>query len=247
MCTVLFIPQDGKFFFASLRDENPGRNKAMAPNIKKIGNSLVLAPVDPVAGGTWIGANDTGNVIVLLNGAFEKHERQIKYKKSRGLIVSELLESDLPVLDWNLIDMEGIEPYTLVVWSEEKLFQLVWDGKNRHRLMLKSDQSYIWSSSTLYSEEAKVHREELFRNWIVMNPPISKLSLFNFFKQHSDNQNGFIMNRNELTKTLSFSLIEFQPYSSAIMSYYDLCSYTYHNNSLELKGSVMGCNLNNSL
>ncbi len=179
-----------------------------------------------MAGGTWIGVNNAGNVISLLNGAFENHQRKSYYRKSRGLIVSELLVSEVPVVEWNLIDMEDIEPFTLIVWSDNNLFQLVWDGTERHRIWLDETLPYIWSSSTLYNSDAKAKREELFQNWIAMNPPVSKLSLLNFFKTYTNAENGFMMNRNETTKTLSFSFITLIENNRAAMSYYDFSNYS---------------------
>jgi hypothetical protein len=241
MCTVVFIPGNKKSFFGSLRDENPKRPKANVPDGYETDNIAFLAPKDPVAGGTWMGVNNAGNVIVLLNGAFENHERKKYYRKSRGLIVTELLAAEMPVIEWNLCDMEGIEPFTLIVWSDNNLFELVWDGVQRHRLLLDAAQPHIWSSSTLYGTDAKAKREELFQNWIVMNPPVSKLSLLNFFKSYKDDADGFIMNRDENIKTLSFSFIELSHNKEAVMSYYDFCAYSYNSKTLALQTDPGAC------
>ncbi len=241
MCTVVFIPGNKKCFFGSLRDESPSRPKAMMPEIYINGETAFLAPTDPVAGGTWIGVTDVGNVIVLLNGGFENHEKKQHYKKSRGLIVAELLATEIPVIEWNLCDMQDVEPFTLIVWSDNNLIQLVWDGVERHRMLLDTKLPYLWSSTTLYNLHIRAKREELFQNWIVMDPPVSKLSLFNFFKSYKDAENGFIMNRNEITKTLSFSFIELNHNNDAVMSYYDFSTYTYCNKSLLLKSEMKDC------
>ena len=228
MCTVVFIPKGDKFFFASLRDESPLRPGAAVPDIYKEGDAVILSPIDAMAGGTWIGATASGTVIILLNGGFEKHERKTNYRKSRGLIVAELLASNLPVENWNLMDMQGIEPYTLVVRNEGNLFQLVWDGEQKHSVLLKSDRPYIWSSATLYDHQSRTYRNELFQQWIEMNTQVSSLSLFNFFKSFTDSKNGFLMNRNEQTKTLSYTFIELQIDKSAEMQYHDFFSDSYH-------------------
>lgn len=115
MCTVVFIPKGDKFYFASLRDESPLRPKAVVPDIYRGEDTVILSPIDALAGGTWLGVTSLGSVIILLNGGFEKHERKANYRKSRGLIVSELLASNLPVVNWNSMDMNGVEPFTLVV------------------------------------------------------------------------------------------------------------------------------------
>ena len=228
MCTVVFIPKGDKYFFASLRDESPLRPGAAVPDIYKEGDASILSPIDAMAGGTWLGATTSGTVIILLNGSFEKHERKTNYRKSRGLIVAELLASNLLVENWNLMDMQGVEPYTLVVWNEGNLFQLVWDGEQKHSVLLKSDRPYIWSSATLYDHQAKTYRNELFQQWIEMNTQVSSLSLFIFFKSFSDSKNGFLMNRNEQTKTLSYTFIELQIDDSAEMQYHDFFSDSYH-------------------
>ena len=228
MCTVVFIPKGDKYFFASLRDESPLRPTAVVPDIYKEEGTDILSPIDAMAGGTWLGVTASGRVIILLNGGFEKHERKANYQKSRGLVVAELLASNFPVVNWNLMDMYGVEPYTLVVLNEGKLFQLVWDGEKKHGLMLKPNQPYIWSSATLYDDHARTYKSELFQQWIGMNSPVSSLSLFNFFKLFADSDNGFIINRNEQIKTLSYTFIELQMGDSAEMQYYDFSSNTYN-------------------
>ena len=241
MCTVVFIPVDREVYFGSLRDESPKRPRALKPYVSQLNGLSYLSPKEAMAGGTWIGVNNMGNIIILLNGAFENHQRKSYYRKSRGLMVTELLASVVPVVEWNLVDMEDIEPFTLIVWSDNNLFQLVWDGRERHRIRLDETLPYIWSSSTLYNSDAKAKREELFQNWIAMNPPVSKLSLLNFFKTYSDEENGFMMNRKEVTKTLSFSFIELTEKNKAAMSYYDFSDYSYSTQKIELQSELKDC------
>jgi hypothetical protein len=238
MCTVVFIPKGDRYFFASLRDESPSRQKAVVPDIYKDGDAVILSPIDAKAGGTWLGVTESGSVIILLNGGFEKHQRKTNYRKSRGLIVTELLASNLPVVNWNLMDMQDVEPYTLVVWNEGNLFQLVWDGEHRHGALLKSNQPYIWSSSTLYDQQARTHRSELFQQWIGMNTPVSSLSVFNFFKSYTDSENGFLMNRNEQKKTLSYTFIELQTDDSAEMQYHDFLNDSFHDRKIWFNNSL---------
>lgn len=238
MCTVVFIPKGDKYFFASLRDESPLRPRAAVPYIYKEGDAVILSPIDAMAGGTWLGVTASGNVIILLNGGFEKHVRKMNYRKSRGLIVAELLASNLPVMNWNLMDMKGVEPYTLVVWNEDNLFQLVWDGKNKHEIILEPNQPYLWSSSTIYDCQVRARRSEYFHQWIGTIVPVSSLSVLNFFKSIADSENGFLINRNEQIKTLSYTFIELQLNDSAEMRYYDLNGDTYHDKKIWFNGSI---------
>jgi hypothetical protein len=238
MCTVIFLPKGDKYFFASLRDESPLRPKAAVPTLYKNGDEVILSPKDAYAGGTWLGVTASGNVIILLNGGFNKHERKNEYRKSRGLIVTELLGSSLPIESWNLMEMQGVEPFTLVVWSQGHLFQLVWDGVHKHDLILKHNQPYIWSSATLYNNQARIYRNVLFEQWTGKNLPVSSVSVFNFFKSFTDAENGFLMNRNEQTKTLSYTFIELQNGNSAEMLYHDFLTETYHKEKIWFNESV---------
>jgi hypothetical protein len=238
MCTVVFLPKGDKYFFASLRDESSLRPRAAVPTIYKQGEAVILSPIDAQAGGTWLGVTASGSVIILLNGGFKKHERKANYRKSRGLIVADLLASYSPVIDWTLMDMQDVEPYTLVVWNEGSLFQLVWDGTHKHGVLLKSNQPYIWSSATLYDYQARVYRSELFEQWVGMNIPVSSLSLFNFFKSFTDRENGFLMNRNEQTKTLSYTFIELQTDDSGEMQYHDFLNDSFHDRKIWFNNSL---------
>jgi uncharacterized protein with NRDE domain len=240
MCTVVFMPGSNKYYFASLRDEDPKRAKAAIPALQSNNKVIYLSPADPVGGGTWIGVNETGHVIILLNGGFEKHRINRPYLKSRGVIVKDLLSSAMPVVDWMLMDMENIEPYTLVVWADNNLFQLVWDGAAKHRIRLATDTPHLWASSTLYNNKTRTYRSELFENWIATNPKISKKSLLDFFNSFEDNENGFIINRNERIKTLSYSFIELTA-ETALMSYLDLQSLTDKATAIELKEKAAAC------
>jgi uncharacterized protein with NRDE domain len=245
MCTVVFIPEDDKLIFASLRDENPFRPIAILPEIVKDNETTILAPQDALAGGTWLGINDSNNILILLNGGFEKHIRSNTYRKSRGLIVTELLSSNIPVIDWQIMEMKEIEPYTLVVWSEDMLFQLVWDGIKKHRIKLDSTKPHIFSSSTLYPTEAKTNRQELFHQWMGSKPKVTKLSLLNFFESSLDSINGFIINRKDEIKTLSYSFIELIEQTQAQFDYYDLQNNSHNTQYIKMKKSEKDCTIPN--
>ncbi len=225
MCTVIFIPKGDTYFFASLRDESPLRPVALAPTINGA-DTNVLSPVDAKAGGTWLGVTAAGSVIILLNGGFEKHAGAKNYRKSRGLIVAGLLQSQSPVESWNLMDMDGIEPYTLVLLNERDLFQLVWDGTNKHSIQLNIREPRIWSSATLYDQQARQYRSQLFHQWMSMNKPVSSHTLLDFFQSFTDSENGFLMNRAGRVKTLSYSFIELHAGDTATLSYHDFVAGT---------------------
>ncbi|MEM6685859.1 MAG: NRDE family protein [Bacteroidota bacterium] len=165
MCTVSFIYKGkNEFILTSNRDESPVR-ETKNPALYTISNTKVVFPKDEVGGGTWIGMSDQKRVVCLLNGGFEFHERLPEYRHSRGIVVNDFLVSsaiEKTVLDYNL---DNIEPFTIVIvdWKTSlQLFELVWDGTQKHFQKLPLHVPHIWSSSTLYSQEMKQLRRDWF-------------------------------------------------------------------------------------
>ncbi len=170
MCTVTFLPlADEGFVLTSNRDVGYQRGKALYPKTYVEQGVLLHYPKDGKAGGTWIGTSRDNRLICLLNGGFENHIRATSYPKSRGLIVKELLIAENFEETCLKIDLEAIEPFTLVVVNcidKNQLFEFVWDGKKRHLKELEW-QPLIWSSSTLYNDDMKAMRKEWFREWFI--------------------------------------------------------------------------------
>ncbi|MDI9365176.1 MAG: NRDE family protein [Flavobacterium sp.] len=234
MCTVAFLPYNNKFYFASLRDESPKREQALPPTIYNIDGIEILAPLDGLAGGTWVGASAFGNIVILLNGAFENHERADRYVMSRGVIVKNLLAQQQPVAAWQLIDLQNIEPFTLVVWQQQLLYELVWDGQQKHWQQLAITKPRIWSSSTLYNVAAKQQRKAAFQHWWATGPSVSKQSLLSFFASRVDLQNGFLINRSPTMQTLSFTFLT-QDAATTTCYYHNFLNATCSTKQLALK------------
>lgn len=184
MCTVSFIYKgDNNFVLTSNRDEAIDR-KTIAPKLYEEANTVMVYPKDTVAGGTWIGASGQNRLLCLLNGAFVKHKRKTPYKKSRGILVKDLLcvaNIEQEIRDYVF---DKIEPFTLLIidWNSNlKLIELIWDGVNVQitHLPLKPR---IWSSSTLYNQEMKSLREKWFSEYLVQNGSL-KEDLF-YFHEH---------------------------------------------------------------
>ena len=123
MCTVSFVPLNSSVLITSNRDESISRGLTLYPKEYKINNIKCTFPKDEKSLGTWIGYNEFNDVAVLLNGAFIKHESKTPYKKSRGLIITEMLSNPSSINDLEQQNFTDIEPFTLIVYSKEKLFE----------------------------------------------------------------------------------------------------------------------------
>ena len=222
MCTVSVVSTKNKIIITSNRDEKTIR-PAIEPKNYLINNKNIIFPKDPKAGGTWYAISEEGKIIVLLNGAEEKHEVQSNYKRSRGLVVLDLISSESILKAWNNYDFEDIEPFTLVCFENNKLTQLRWNGTSKEILDLDYTKPHIWSSSTLYPKEIREKRADWFAQYLSENTEISEKKMFDFHRNtESDNQqNGLVINRNDEMKTLSITQAVIENNKISI-SYHDL-------------------------
>lgn len=168
MCTVTYLPLGkNEFILTSNRDVPYARKKALEPQKYTEDTVELEYPKDGQAGGTWIGTSSKNRLICLLNGGFYYHTSRSIYKKSRGLIVTELLKVDDIKKGIKEVDLKGVEQFTLTIvdWNDElELFEFVWDGEKKHLKKMKQEPQ-IWSSATLYDRDVKKLRKEWFADW----------------------------------------------------------------------------------
>jgi hypothetical protein len=207
MCTVSFVNSHGKIIITSNRDEKTLRPNAIEPKNYNINNKNIIFPKDKKAGGTWYAINENSTVLVLLNGADERHILKDNYRKSRGLIVLDLISSESVLSEWETIDLENIEPFTLVLFENEKLYQLRWNEIIKSTVGLDIEKSHIWSSSTLYPKEIRDERADWFYTFLDTKPEVGEEELFNFhrYTEAGNTEHGLVINRNDALKTLSIT------------------------------------------
>lgn len=207
MCTVSFVTSKGKTIITSNRDEKAIRPSAIPPKNYVVNGKNIIFPKDPKAGGTWYVVDAQGTVLVLLNGAAEKHDVKLPYKKSRGLIVLDLISSDSPKDFWSEIDLKNIEPFTLVLFQNNELFQLRWNGIEKETITLNSNKNHVWSSSTLYPKAIREQRSKWFETFLETNSEISETEMLHFhrYTQEGNLENGLVINRNNEMKTISIT------------------------------------------
>lgn len=232
MCTVTFIPVDNKILLTSNRDEKLKRSKALEPAFYPDYSGKLLFPKDGEAGGTWIAASENGHVVVLLNGAFHAHVPSPPYRKSRGLILLSILNDDSPYQNFQNINLDNIEPFTLVILEEEGLYECRWDGQTKFFNRIDEKIPHIWSSATLYSKEVISERERWFAHWLEKFPEPSQEQVLEFHQHtgHGDPANAISMNREGVLKTISVTSVA-KKASEISMTYIDLTdNQRYHQN-----------------
>lgn len=188
MCTVTYIPyKKHGFVLTSSRDERQERLSEADITEKTIENTTFLYPKDPVSKGTWFGCSSKGIVGCLLNGAFDRYERKPPYRKSRGLILLEILESfgskKMLVPEF----LGNIEPFTVVLvkhFSEDRYVQeFRWDGDKIHTLTIDSETPHLWASAALFDPS---HIEEKKANFVQLMSKNAQVTPDDLLTMHQD-------------------------------------------------------------
>lgn len=203
MCTVSFIANEQGYVLTSNRDEAPGRATAEPEWWSPLHGVPFRAPVDLEKKGTWIAAGEDGRSACLLNGAFEKHRRVLPYTHSRGALIPWAFEAENFRTFYNTIDLEGFEPFTLIL-VDELLQVLRWDGKRRVLEFLSKERSHLWSSATLYTPDDHALKLRQFETFFKVNPqpdPDDLLRLHGVKRP-----NDFILRREEV-RTVSITQV----------------------------------------
>jgi hypothetical protein len=67
MCTVTWLPRPDGYQLLCNRDERDSRQPALGPRLHEQNGVKYIAPVDGDHGGSWIGTNEFGMSLCLLN------------------------------------------------------------------------------------------------------------------------------------------------------------------------------------
>jgi uncharacterized protein with NRDE domain len=231
MCTVTFIPKNNGWILTSSRDEKKVR-KTLPPQTNKLFDQNVVFPKDQLAGGTWIAMSDKKTSVCLLNGGFKFHKKK-NFSKSRGLVLLERFRYKSWGDFWNSIELEVVEPFTLLNLEHNKtlsLHELVWDGHQKHVTVKNTQETHIWSSATLYSSSMIEKRKEWFQKWCMDHAAIADHKIEGFHKSaFTDNTaQNILMKRTNGIQTVSISRIE-STNGNTQLRYNDLLSNTSYN------------------
>ena len=173
MCSVTLVPFDDGFSLACNRDERRDRPPAIPPSIHRLTRRRAVYPVDPVAGGSWIGINDVGLTVALLNRTIVPN-LPTDTRLSRGLIVPSLLDrsSLAEALDAaNALDVARFNLFRLLLVHGRHGAIL---SSNGHALALEQidvTAPHLLTSSSLGDQVVDEPRRRLFERLVINGPP----------------------------------------------------------------------------
>jgi len=172
MCTLSWIRGVDQYSVFMNRDEQPTRAPGLPPSIHE-GPVPWIAPLDGQSHGTWIGANDRGVTLAILNRWHESPMRADGEWISRGLLVTSLLEeTSKDNVERRLRDQPlGLyQPFTLAAFEVGRGVRLfAWNGKDL-ALSEVVATGLVLTSSGFDQEQATRDRGALFQRWQDFDP-----------------------------------------------------------------------------
>lgn len=170
MCTVSILPIgriDRAIRIVFNRDELDARAPAQPPVERSFGQRRAICPIDPLSGGTWIGANDAGIAFCALNVNQCTSTRGIGAGafRSRGTIIPLLLEcgsTDEATERAMELSPRGFQPFRLLIIECGLVSEIVSEGRALRAERTTLSAPMMRCSSGLGDEIVQTPRRELF-------------------------------------------------------------------------------------
>jgi hypothetical protein len=175
VCTVSIVPAENGLRLICNRDERRSRPLALPPQWRSIEERRVVYPTDSASGGTWIGANDAGLVLALLNRSAISDPPAFPISAwSRGVIVPSLLSYGrlVQALDAALdLPLIRFKPFRLAAIHGREVALLTSDGRQLTRTRLNVSTPLLWTSSSLGDVLVEGPRSALFERLVRQRAP----------------------------------------------------------------------------
>lgn len=215
MCTVTIVPHEEGVSIGCNRDERLDRPLALPPAERRLGGRRALFPVDPHGGGTWIGANDAGLVLVLLNRRSLGDRRALSHlRRSRGTIVARALTASSArsaVARTARLPLRWFDPYTLIAVQGREVVAIASNGWRRTISVRTLDRPLLYTSSSLGDAVVAAPRRRLFRE--LLRRSSSSLFAQRAFHRHCwpDRPHVSVLMRRPDAATVSRTWIDLAP------------------------------------
>lgn len=186
MCTVSLIRDEHHVRMICNRDESPRRQPAQPPEIRESGSLRMILPIDPPSDGSWIGVNEAGLMVTLLNHN-DAPPPKTKARRSRGTIVPTILSAPTITHASQLVQQLSLDdyaPFRLVATDGQTIGDWIWQGD---RLLTFDNESLeeprLWCSSGLGDARVDRVRRELYEQMVASS--LHRLESQRVFHRHA--------------------------------------------------------------
>lgn len=223
MCTLsaIHLPENGLRVVMN-RDELISRARAFPPSVVTLARRTALMPRDAKSGGTWIGVNDAGLIVALLNSS-PPGTTPLDRPRSRGEITTRLLEAENLHEARRLAIATPTSPFgrfRALVFDFLHVMSWTSDGcENSIELQSLGNSAWFFTSSSLGDELVRPSREAVFDRLMKTPSPQQQDSLHDHRGQPRP-EHGIRMHRSD-AQTVSVTTIE-RSKTQSTLDYRDL-------------------------
>lgn len=210
MCTVSWLRQSDGYVLLCNRDEHRSRLPASGPRIQRIRGAWAIAPLDGNHGGSWVGVNQFGLTLCLLN-RYGESTAATRGFVSRGILIKDLLDSrsvEHVSERMRQIELDWFQPFTLLALSvtePERLFE--WTG-NELQVNDKPQSLMPLTSSSIETPAIISERRKLFAEMVSSSGKIDTDLLERFHRSHEPERGpGSICMHRDDAATVSLSIV----------------------------------------
>ena len=187
MCTVSWLHQKGSYLLLCNRDERHTRKPASAPQLGRLRGVSFIAPVDGDHGGSWIGVNQFGLTLCLLNSYRVANSTADRVYTSRGLLLRDLLDCQniQQIIERvSSMKLEPFQPFIMSVLLVDKPVVLIeWTGRE-YKIDLDGEAQMPLTSSSLKDPNVVQLRRKLFGDMVAKHGDVDAALLQRFDRSH---------------------------------------------------------------
>lgn len=212
MCTVTWHHSGEGFDVIFNRDELKTRKPALPPQIRERNGVRYLAPIDGDAGGAWIGVNEFGICLSLLNYYAATFVGAGKSYVSRGRLLISLMDVASQAEALHRLQQHCLDyypPFILLAFAYCKpVFSFTWNGKNLLYDELDAARMPVTTSS-FASQQVEAHRHQCFQQVDLKQDDMTVDRLLAFHRSHIPSANAYAvcMHRDD-ANTVSLSHVK---------------------------------------
>jgi Transport and Golgi organisation 2 len=193
VCTLSWLGETDGYALYFNRDERLTRAPALPPTRGELDGVAYLAPTDGDFGGTWIGVNEYGVTIALLNRYTESAADPGPNRVSRGLLVRSLLDARTAGRAIDRLAPASLAPYqpfTLAAVDPGREVLLTdWTGTLLLRSLVETS-GLVRTSSGRDQAEAERVRSAAWRA-MLGDGPVTRDRLDRFHRSHDPERGAF--------------------------------------------------------
>lgn len=219
MCTLTLIPEEHGYTLTMNRDERRNRDEAGLYRAS-VGSIDASFPLDKVAGGTWIGLNNQGVSLALLN---RYQAPSIETPYSRGLIIRQAIFKGTvnEICEYlKYLDVEPYNPFDLLLIDRNRIHQFCWDRTTYQFSSSEYTQPLIFTSSSERLAQVSGYRKAQFSKWVKRADSSKTISQFHLSQEQGRAADAVLMAREQVH---SKSLVQIRVgLQAASLRYFDI-------------------------